>query len=91
MHTGSSIEADANMNVKVTLEDVLSFVTSATAVPPLGFDPLPQIFFLHRMDSTLPIVSTCCPSISLPTHEDYKKFKETMVEALIGAIGFGRV
>ena len=44
--------------VVLTLEDVLTFVTGANCIPPMGFDTPPQTTFCHD-NSHYPTASTC--------------------------------
>lgn len=47
------------------LEDLLVFVTGADRIPPLGFNDVAEVRFLHGETKKLPIASTCAPAISL--------------------------
>lgn len=78
------------------LEDLLTFVTGADQIPPLGFANLPQVLFIHQLSGGVPVkvpmASTCAPSISLPaTFETYEPFKAAMVEGIVGGFGFGLI
>ena len=48
---------------KMSLEDILQFVTGTTHVPPMGFDHNPEIHFSFE---TLPTASTCLLKLVLP-------------------------
>ena len=77
--------------VVLTLEDVLTFVTGASCIPPMGFDTPPQITFCHD-NSHYPTASTCVPSIKIPCSlRDVSLFSTRMTEAIVGAVGFGIV
>ena len=49
---------------EVTLEDVLIFVTGASAIPLLGFEPSPKIGFVER--ECLPFASSCDKILFFP-------------------------
>ena len=67
--------------VVLTLEDVLTFVTGASCIPPMGFDTPPQITFCHD-NSHYPTASTCVPSIKIPCSlRDVSLFSTRMTEA----------
>ena len=73
----------------VHLEDVLSFFSGASKIPPLGFDSTPSLSF---SDSAIyPTASTCALHLQLPTryHSDYSLFKEKMTQAFTYHGGFG--
>ena len=77
--------------VLLSLGDILTFVTGASCVPPMGFDSPPQINFCHE-DAHFPTASTCVPSITIPqSMREMSVFVTRMTEAIIGAIGFGKV
>ena len=63
--------------------DVLTFVTGASCIPPMGF--------CHD-NSHYPTASTCVPSIKIPCSlRDVSLFSTRMTEAIVGAVGFGKV
>ena len=77
--------------VVLTLEDVLTFVTGANCIPPMGFDTPPQTTFCHD-NSHYPTASTCVPSIKIPCSlRDVSLFSTRMTEAIVGTVGFGKV
>lgn len=85
-----SVEGD-DREVILSLEDILTFVTGASRVPPMGFDNPPQIIFSHE-DAHYPTTSTCVPSITIPqSMREMSVFVSRMTEAIVGAIGFGKV
>ena len=69
--------------VTLTLEDILTFVTGASCVPPMGFNSPPQIIFCHE-SAHYPTASTCVPSVTLTT-----SMRE--ISVFVGTIGFGKV
>ena len=74
----------------VRLEDILIFVTGASAVPPLGLEPSLKIRFVGW--ECLPFASSCDNVLSLPrTLVYYSQFKEKMSFALCSSHGFGCV
>ena len=86
-----SLEGESS-SVTLRLEDLLAFTTGADQIPPLGFDGIAQVNFLHEGWQILPTACTCAPSISLPTvHETYDSFKAAMVEEIVSGFGFGLV
>ncbi len=80
--------SEAEIDV-ISLVDVLSFVTGADCVPPLGFDPLPSIVFLHDRSEQFPKANTCCMELKLPISNDYDTFKENMTFGIANSPGFG--
>ena len=77
--------------VVITLEDVLTFVTGASCIPPMGFDRPPQIIFGHD-NAHYPTESTCVPSLTIPSSmKEISVFISRMAEAIVRAVGFGRV
>jgi hypothetical protein len=84
----------------ISLDKLLVFITGADCVPPLGFDPLPHIAYLH--DATLstdgsttymsryPIASTCANTLYLPIVDSYDVFKTSLEDGVLMAPGFGR-
>ena len=68
------------------------FVTGADRIPPLGFNNVAEVRFLHGETNKLPVASTCTPAISLPTlYRSYDDFKTAMIEGIVGGFGFGLV
>ena len=79
-------------SVTLRLDDLLTFVTGADRIPPLGFCGGIGIRFLHGQECILPVASTCGPYISLPTcYRLYDDFKGTMIEGIVSGFGFGLV
>ena len=74
----------------VSLKDALIFVTGASAIPPLGFEPSPKICFVDFQ--CLPFASSCDNVIYFPLSlRNYDVFKEKTIFALCGSHGFGNV
>ena len=66
-----------------TLQDVLVFVSGASAIPPTGLDSLPHLSF-HDV-SPVPTANVCALSLFLPIqHETYKSFKDAMLLVIFG-------
>ena len=75
---------------KVSLCEVLSFITGTDSIPPLGFDYPISVGF--QRDLHLPTVSTCTLYLSLPTHwASYDEFQQRMEFAVQGSAGFGQL
>ena len=71
---------------EVSLEDVLSYFSGASQIPPLGFDMTLSLTFSNAV---YPTASTCSLSLTLPAqYEDYWEFKEKMTQALSCHGGF---
>ena len=65
----------------IALGDVLSFLSGADAIPPMGFQIQPSIEFTN---GTLPKSSTCVLVMRLPTqNQDYKTFRDRVTYALL--------
>ena len=75
-----------NNELKMTLKDVLQFITGTTCVPPLGFDSEIEIEFC---DDALPSASTCLLKLYLPLTDDSRELKKNIAFAIFNAIGFG--
>ena len=74
----------------VSLKDVLIFITGASAIPPLGFQPNPKMRFVNW--ECLPFASSCDNVINFPcTLRNYDTFKNKFIFALCGSHGFGNV
>ena len=85
-------EDDEGSPFTVDLGTVLTFVTGADHIPPLGFPSTPIIQFISEETRFLPTASTCIPSLFLPLQlADYEDFKRNMDMAVICAHGFGSV
>ncbi|NXF79536.1 G2E3 ligase, partial [Sclerurus mexicanus] len=59
----------------VTLEDILLFVTGASSIPSIGFDPEPTIKFLRIR---YPIGNRLLNCLELPITKTYEQFKNKM-------------
>lgn len=78
------------LRLKLTLSDVLMFVTGAPSEPPLGFTPQPSIQF--HSSSVFPKANTCINKLYLPLQEmDFEVFKYTMISGILNSPGFGQV
>ena len=53
--------------VTLNLGGLLAFITGADRLPPMGFSDVPLLQFNHDPTFRLPVVSTCTPSLILPT------------------------
>ena len=85
-------EDDEGSPFTIDLGTVLTFVTGADHIPPLGFPSTPIIQFISEESRFLPTASTCIPSLFLPLQlTDYEDFKRNMDMAVICAHGFGSV
>ena len=73
---------------EVPLQEVLSFFSGASQIPPLGFDAELSITFSH--DAVYPTASTCSLSLTLPAqYEDYCIFKQKMTQVMTWHGSFG--
>ena len=85
----SNFEFSANLSqyffLSVTLSTVLSFVTGAEEIPPLGFPHNATLGFSET--NSYPTASTCAIQLTLPfkyaTYEDFRK------NAMMNHGGFG--
>jgi len=77
---------------KVTLRDLLQFITGADKLPPLGFPKAITIRFYDMSSQRhYPTVSTCDLSIQLPRgFQIPDTFQCLLEEAVLGAHGFGK-
>ena len=77
---------------KVTLEDILNFVTGADRVPPLGFPGSITVdFFSQESERHYPTSSTCDMRLWLPRGvSDVNVLQALMEEAILGSHGFGK-
>ena len=64
-----------------SVEDVLIFFTGTDKIPPLGFEKVPTITFLHCSTAKFATASTCDPELQLPTchGDDMDTFIEDMI------------
>ena len=82
---------------RVTLQSIVVFSTGADDVPPLGFDPHPEVTFQHEPQfgicrtyiSRFPLASTCANRLMLPLSKTYNDFKVDMEDGILQAPGFG--
>ncbi|XP_051976561.1 G2/M phase-specific E3 ubiquitin-protein ligase-like [Xyrauchen texanus] len=87
----SSIE---EKRVQLTFEDLLTFVTGADAVPPLGFPQQPEIQFYDQEGELkrFPYASTCSTVLYLPRGSSSEDdLFEIIIEAVHGSAGFGKI
>jgi len=76
---------------KVTLKDILAFITGAEAIPPLGFSAPLTIAFYDMLDRQhFPTASTCDLRLWLPRGVEPDIFQQLMEEAVLGSHGFGK-
>jgi len=77
---------------KVTLLDLLQFITGADRLPPLGFHKsISVVFYDMTAQRHYPSVSTCDLSIQLPRgFQCPDEFQCLLEEAVLGAHGFGK-
>lgn len=71
------------------LEDILSFVTGANRIPPIGFEPQPSIEF-EDDNAKYPVAHTCANVLRLPLLKTYEEFKPNMDFGILNSPGFGR-
>ena len=77
------------LRLKLTLSDVLMFVTGAPFEPPLGFTPQPSIQFHSPV---FPKANTCINKLYLPLQEmDFELFKYNMISGILNSPGCGQV
>ena len=92
-HNGlfSVVEEGKEKKLPLTLEDILTFATGASQVPPTGWLEQPHIEF--KNDSDLPSASTYSNCLYIPTTHanNYDSFKYKFVFAVNCAVGFGQV
>ena len=76
----------------VSLRQILSFVTGADEIPPLGFTNSPFILFSKDKSRLLPVSSTCALSITFSLGlTEYNVFKSNMDTGVLNAYEFGQV
>ena len=81
--------SDAEVRMKITLEDVLIFATGSSSIPVAGFNPPPSISFRHPADihvedsftEEFAYANTCANSLSLPVLRDYEVFKARVLSS----------
>lgn len=77
---------------QISPSNVLSFITGAPSMPPMGFDREISIHFIDDKDKTLPTASTCSLVLRLPLSLTmYEEFKEKVDFAIMNTFGFGQV
>lgn len=87
--TSPSPEAE-EINVPLTLSDVLVFGTGASCEPPMGFHPKLRVGFRDR--SRYFIANTCTNTIYLPREEmTYITFTYYAAFSLANSAGFGQL
>ena len=74
--------------LKMSLQDILQFVTGTTRIQPLGFDKKPVIEFYNDI---LPSASTCLLKLYLPFADSSREFKRKFTFAIFNSIGFGNI
>lgn len=78
----------------LTFEDLLTFLSGADCLPPLGFHKKAEIDF-YTQDNTcrrLPSASTCSMVLFLPRGvQDETELEKLLTEAVKGSLGFGKV
>ena len=67
---------------RVTLNQLLMFVTGADGVPPLGFPGEPTLNFLHT-GTVFPEANTCALILKLPLHTTFESFSDSMISGII--------
>ncbi|XP_048035991.1 G2/M phase-specific E3 ubiquitin-protein ligase-like [Megalobrama amblycephala] len=75
-------------------EDLLTFMTGADAVPPLGFPKKAEIDFYTQEDGCrrLPYASTCSMVLFLPRGVlDESELQNLLIDAVKGSVGFGKI
>jgi len=76
---------------KVTLEDIMAFITGAKEIPPLGFPTPLTIAFYDMLDRQhFPTASTCDLRLWLPRGVEPDTLQQLMEEAVLGSHGFGK-
>ncbi|XP_076115254.1 uncharacterized protein LOC143083024 isoform X2 [Mytilus galloprovincialis] len=79
-----------HLGKKITLEDLMKFITGCSTVPPGGFDCKFTLNFTK--DTCYPSVSACTFDLKLPLNlTSFPKFKEVMMESIISGSGFGMI
>ena len=68
----------------VTIEDILIFVISASAIPPLGFEPNPMIHFVEC--KCLPFASSCDNVLNFPWITTISKRKQPLLYVVLMAL-----
>ena len=79
--------------MNISLENILTFITGADHIPPMGFEGTSEVHFtgsLYEKEMRLPSASTCGPTLYLPLClSDVDIFTEKMDIAIVGAQSFG--
>lgn len=79
--------------VRVTFDDLLMFATGTNRIPPLGFDPVPTLAFLHDpvngVKRVFPEANTCGLILRLPVHATYDSFSSHMILGIVQSPHFG--
>ncbi len=73
---------------EASLQDLLSFWTGLTAIPPGGFSEGLVVNFFDLPASVLPKAHACLNIVKLPTvHKDQSTFSSFMDRGILGSIG----
>nr|XP_055028865.1 G2/M phase-specific E3 ubiquitin-protein ligase-like [Misgurnus anguillicaudatus] len=76
----------------ITFEEILTFVTGADSIPPLGFQGQPTIDFYTQENRRLPFASTCGMVLFLPRGiQEEEELADMLNTALKGYLGFGKI
>ncbi len=79
--------------VRVTFDDLLMFATGTDIIPPLGFDSVPTLAFLHDpvngVKRIYPEANTCALILRLPIHALYDSFSKHMIIGIVQSPHFG--
>ena len=81
---GKTCDHHAENADRLSLEELLCFISGARSIPPLEFNFSIEVTFFSDCKKVYPKASTCIPAIRLPYHPSYKEFKAAMVEAIVG-------
>ena len=87
-HDGAEVE------LKISFENILAFATGSPAEPPIGFLPFPGLCF--QSSSPYPRANTCANVIYLPFNEQgsqmpFERFTYYMTYGILNTAGFGQV
>ena len=75
-----------------TPAQILTFVTGAARIPPMGFSKPLTIIFSDDKNQLLPTASTCSLVLRLSLAlQEYEQFKERVDYAVQNTVGFGQV
>lgn len=84
------------VDMTISFEALLFFITGAPREPPLMFDPMPTVCFHHSTDETkcspYPRSNTCSNTIYLSTMDvPFSKFLYYMTSGVRSTAGFGLI